>query len=496
MGDLDHTESRKGIKEDGENMARQRHQWLWLSILGFGILLILLSNLVAGSGGWWTATILATLMLVYGWEAHRNRYVSDDTKGDGFYYLGLLFTFASLVPALIVFARGRIVVGNGDSVETMLPLIGNFGIALTTTIVGLAGRVFFAMRHDSSGDSAKNAMESTIDNIQKLGSEIGKLKSKIAKAGLGMQVLVAPLERSAKTLEEATGNIVSSFENADTAASELPKLVADFQSAVERSSGSVDGLEQRMKGTVESLDHFGITLEKSMKTLAKTLIDVEFAVAETKEAFVGAQGRAANVTTQVVALGNQAVGAREELRKMAEVFADGAKAATGSLDSVESAARRAAALEAGLDKTDKAVSTFASSVVDASARMAEATSSFREVGGHATTASKGLEGMKDAAAEALSDLASVSKVARGMRGQLTGPGSQATEQMSAAATEAGRVASELNRLTDQLSDTERGLSDITRQSAEVVKNLAEHTGTRGRLGVIGRIFGRILGRHQ
>lgn len=490
VSDLDHSEVAEGEE------ARQWHQWLWLSVLGVGILLILLSNLVASGGGWKTAIVLALLMLGHGGIAHRNRHVSHDTKGDGFYYLGLLFTFASLVSALIAFPRSGRIAGDGDPVETMLPLIGNFGIALTTTIVGLAGRVFFTMRHDTADDGTGNATD-------QLKSVINEITDNLVAAGCNMEDLVGHLKESASALAKTTGEIASSVKKADSNAailtgysSQVVEMANAFSESVESGSGSVAKLKRRMKATVKSLDHFGTALDGSTQKLG----EVKAAVAKTKAVFVDAQERAkrelATATDEVSALGNQADRAREELRKMAIVFADGAKAATGSLDAVQSAARRAAALEAGLDRTDKAVSSFASSVVDAGARIAEATASFREVGGHAAAASKGLEGMKDAAAEALSDLASVSEVARGMQGQLTGPGSEATEQMSAAATETGRVASELNRLTDQLSDTERGLSDITRQSAEVVKNLAEHTGTRSRLGVIGRIFGRIFGRHQ
>lgn len=485
MKDLNHIALGKGNRGDSKTAedVRQQHQWLWLSVLTVGILLILLSNVVARSSGWWTAIVLALLMLGHGGIAHgidKNGDVSHDTKGDGFYYLGLLFTFASLVPALIAFARSRNVVGDSDPVETMLPLIGNFGIALTTTIVGLAGRVFFTMKHDS-GEVATNATHN-------LESAINDMRGIVVTGGLSMEHLVGHLQESASALKETTRGIASSVKEADSTASALAKYssqVVDmanrFSVEMETGSNSVAKMEQRMKATVDSLDRFCAALEGSVQKLGNV-----------EAAFVGAQEEAvrevAGAKDQVSALGHHAGRAHKELRKMAEVFADGTKAATGTLDSVELAARRAAALEEGLDRTDEAVSTFASNVADAGVRIVEATSSFREVAGRAVAASEGLEDMKGAVSKAISDLASVSEVARGMQGQLTGPGSEATEQMSAAATEADRVASELNRLTDQLSDTERGLSDITRQSAVVLKNLAEHTGTRGRFGVIRRIF--------
>src|SRR5258707_5158375 len=81
------------------------------------------------------------LMIAYGFIAFQFRRVRlrPDRLGDNFYYLGFVYTLASLSAALLQL-RG------GARIEELL---GSFGIALFTTIVGIAGRVLFVqMRGD------------------------------------------------------------------------------------------------------------------------------------------------------------------------------------------------------------------------------------------------------------------------------------------------------------------------------------------------------------
>jgi hypothetical protein len=109
-----------------------------IAVVGFAAILILKlkqfdPDYVAGGA--------VALMLVYGFVAFQFRRVRlrPDRLGDNFYYLGFVFTLASLSAALVLLRGG----GN------IQDLLGSFGIALFTTIVGVAGRVLFVqMRGD------------------------------------------------------------------------------------------------------------------------------------------------------------------------------------------------------------------------------------------------------------------------------------------------------------------------------------------------------------
>ena len=86
------------------------------------------------------ATMVAVAAIaLLGLHYHRDSQLADrQLAGDNLYYLGLLFTLASLIIAL-----SQLFLFNGEgSVEgRAYDLIGNFGIALVSTVAGILGRI-------------------------------------------------------------------------------------------------------------------------------------------------------------------------------------------------------------------------------------------------------------------------------------------------------------------------------------------------------------------
>ena len=483
--------------EDG-NRARRQHQWAWGTVLVVGFVAITVTNVFddtvfGDSGSWVTAFILILLMGLHGWVAHGNDKVMPDTKGDGFYYLGLLFTFASLLFTLIVFTESTQGGGTGD----VSRLIGNFGIALVTTIFGLAGRVLFTMTQDSPGDVATNA-------TQNLEAAINDMKDIVVRGGQNMEILVGHLKRSADELEKTTAGIAGSAERAESTAAALAKYstrvvamaeaftasVEDFRRAVGRGGMAVSGLEERMAdtqarmlGVGETLVGFGTALEG----VARMLSAVEVAAAEAKTGLTGARDGAVREMIEVgalaSALGKEVAGVRQEFTKMAVACTDHARATTRSLeeqsgrvgDSAVSFARKAAGLEAELGKTGVAVSTLASTVLNAGTRMAEATSGFHEVSSSAAAASEGLEGMENAATRAQDDLAAVAAAARRMQDHLAGPGTEAADRVSAAGDSAVSFARKAAGLEAELGKTGVAASTLASTVLNASTRMAEAT---------------------
>ena len=104
---------------------------------------ILISKLNGFDPNYIAATAVA-LMLAYGGLAYQMPKVQMriDRLGDNFYYLGFICTLASLSAALIQLREGT-------SVDALL---GSFGIALFTTIVGVSGRVIFVQMRGELDD--------------------------------------------------------------------------------------------------------------------------------------------------------------------------------------------------------------------------------------------------------------------------------------------------------------------------------------------------------
>ncbi len=102
-----------------------------------------------GAGVWWTksefdnawfaAIVAAGVVLVLTFYYMLNDEDAPEEEGDNVYYLGLLFTLISLMFTLLdLFGTDTDRERNAEKIRNLLE---TFGIALTSTIVGIAGRV-------------------------------------------------------------------------------------------------------------------------------------------------------------------------------------------------------------------------------------------------------------------------------------------------------------------------------------------------------------------
>ena len=111
--------------------------WFFVALLG------------GGAGVWWTksafanawfaamaaAGVVLALIIYY----MLNDEDAPEAEGDNVYYLGLLFTLISLMFTLVeLFGPDIDAVRNAEKIPDLLK---NFGIALSSTVVGIAGRV-------------------------------------------------------------------------------------------------------------------------------------------------------------------------------------------------------------------------------------------------------------------------------------------------------------------------------------------------------------------
>jgi hypothetical protein len=112
------------------------------ALIGFLAIIFLKTETVFSSK--FVAALSACAMVLYGTIAWRLPTVQmrPDRLGDNFYYLGFLYTLASLSATLLEI----------QSAAQIEKLLGNFGIALATTVVGVAGRVLFVQMRGELDD--------------------------------------------------------------------------------------------------------------------------------------------------------------------------------------------------------------------------------------------------------------------------------------------------------------------------------------------------------
>ena len=162
----------------------------FLTALGTGVLAIVLSRwLVSGLAGAFVAVVAAIATIaVLGFYYWKQADVDSHQAGDDLYYLGLLFTLVSLSIALWYL----FVWNPGAELEARTHgLIGNFGIALFSTVAGIVGRILL---QDRSTDAPR---KEPVDERQTTGTQ-----EPIRGTGLGDQAVHAEFAESMRALRD------------------------------------------------------------------------------------------------------------------------------------------------------------------------------------------------------------------------------------------------------------------------------------------------------
>ena len=100
------------------------------------------------------ACSLFVMLLYIVYSGTRPYSIRADIIGDNIYYLGFLFTLVSLAYTLYRFTSADAEIDE---------IIKNFGIALSTTLIGVVGRVYFNQTHDDGDDAKADGIVDTDD---------------------------------------------------------------------------------------------------------------------------------------------------------------------------------------------------------------------------------------------------------------------------------------------------------------------------------------------
>ncbi|MYA43641.1 MAG: DNA recombination protein RmuC [Gemmatimonadetes bacterium] len=250
------------VAKDAER-ARTDYRRSWSIVVGFGAVVIILVNWFFGTAdeprpgvAWVVATVLSAAMVAHGITSRGNQHVLPETKADGIYYQGLLFTFGSLVAALIAFGSQ-----SAGTASTGTVII-NFGIALLTTIVGLAGRVLFSMYQLGIGEISGTA-------VRELDEAAGEMKDKIRRAGERMEDLARHLDESTKSISETTRTVAGTVETLQSYSGAVVQTAEAIVDHVESLRTHVEGAATAAVGLREPVDEVARSIRASCDALAR-----------------------------------------------------------------------------------------------------------------------------------------------------------------------------------------------------------------------------------
>jgi len=205
----------------------------------------------------------------------------DDQSGDNLYYMGFLFTLTSLAVSLYQFRTDQ---GTADQI------VQNFGIAIASTIAGIALRIFFnQMRRDpieveqtarlelaDAARKVKRELESTVLEFsyfrratqQSLAEAVEEINTQLKDAnGRIVGQLDEFAAKSSKPLEEA------SKKSGDAIVQLNARIAGALENAISRIAGEVGQLSQTTEQMVRSLQ--GIVSKLNALQTPEQIIEIK-----------------------------------------------------------------------------------------------------------------------------------------------------------------------------------------------------------------------------
>ncbi len=232
----------------------------------------------------------------------------DDQSGDNLYYMGFLFTLTSLGVSLYQYSS----LGSAEQI------VQNFGIAIASTITGIALRIFFnQMRRDpievehfarlelaEASRKVKRELESTVlefsyfrrstqqsmtDSLEEVKSILGEAKTSFTGqlkdfAEHSSEPLERASQKSGDTIEEVSLRIAKVLDDISVRLTEQSRLIADSSGATVQALDAVvlklkamqtpdHVIEIKLNPTIQGLSRAVNNFTKSAETHAQTVAD-------------------------------------------------------------------------------------------------------------------------------------------------------------------------------------------------------------------------------
>jgi methyl-accepting chemotaxis protein len=231
-----------------------------VAVGGFVAILVLKTF---GANPYFVAAGAVTVMLAYGVVAFRFRRVQlrPDRLGDNFYYLGFIYTLASLSSALLQLER------DSSPIEGIL---GSFGIALFTTIFGVAGRVLFVQLRsdiDEVEDEVRRDLQSVAADLR------GQLNTTLADFETFQLGVHQAAEEAAKGASQVVQDAISNIsrvtnaaaENIDQALGREAGRVLDLRDSITKMDGRLNSLVENVN---DRMDEFNDRMDRMTSILS------------------------------------------------------------------------------------------------------------------------------------------------------------------------------------------------------------------------------------
>ncbi|MFC4352284.1 hypothetical protein ACFOW6_12110 [Fodinicurvata halophila] len=190
------------------------------------------------------------LMLLYLVVCHFSRRLRlrPDQIGDNIYYLGFLYTLVSLAVALYYFSEE----------EALEHIISNFGIALGTTILGVALRVVMHQMREDPIDAEQEARSELVEASSKLRSELSSITTQFSSFSHAMRQSVEEAMESVgqsaqSVLRESTEEFRQSTEQLSETSKRVTEDIAATSEEYNKRAKALNSASRRQVTAVEKI---------------------------------------------------------------------------------------------------------------------------------------------------------------------------------------------------------------------------------------------------
>lgn len=268
-----------GAYAQGGWWSPERDRWVFFGFFVFGVVFILALKTLVGS------QVVATLvpcvfMFLYAalqWD-FRTWEPKPDANGDNLYYLGFLYTLTSLAHALYRFSTEQ---------EDTEVIVTNFGIAIATTILGMALRILLGRPgFDDPPEVEASARRDLASAARRLRAELeyaaadfGGFRSEARRDFEDFRARLAQdADATHAVVAKTIDGLERTIENFEQGTRKAVETIVDRTRELERSAAAlgafehaVDRLDTRTTAAVEAIGGHSTALATGAATIGESL---------------------------------------------------------------------------------------------------------------------------------------------------------------------------------------------------------------------------------